>query len=62
MKAWRVPKQADADFQQAFLSIPNLPDASVPVGQTEADNQVVATWGNAALIIHMRSRIFDPMV
>lgn len=40
-------KQADADFQQAFLSIPNLPDASVPVGQTEADNQVVATWGNA---------------
>ena len=39
-------KQADANFQQAFLSIPNLPDASVPVGQTEADNVVVATWGN----------------
>jgi seryl-tRNA synthetase len=39
-------KQADDAFQQAFLTIPNLPDPSVPLGQTEADNEVVATWGN----------------
>ena len=39
-------KQADNAFQQAFLTIPNLPDPSVPLGQTEAENEVVATWGN----------------
>tara|TARA_B110000008_G_scaffold257910_1_gene276464 strand:- start:3031 stop:4311 length:1281 start_codon:yes stop_codon:yes gene_type:complete len=39
-------KQADDAFQQAFLTIPNLPDPSVPLGQTEAENEVVATWGN----------------
>jgi len=27
------------------LQIPNLPHASVPVGTSEADNQVVRTWG-----------------
>jgi len=28
-----------------LMSLPNLPHASVPVGQSEADNQVVRTWG-----------------
>jgi seryl-tRNA synthetase len=28
-----------------LMSLPNLPHASVPVGKSEADNQVVRTWG-----------------
>ena len=30
---------------EAMLMIPNLPHASVPVGASEADNQLVRTWG-----------------
>ncbi|MFP4070365.1 MAG: serine--tRNA ligase [Verrucomicrobiota bacterium] len=40
-------KAADAAFQEAFMAIPNLPDPSVPVGKTEADNVVASTWGDA---------------
>ena len=40
-------KDADDAFQEAFLSIPNLPDRSVPVGKGEEDNVVVSTWGDA---------------
>ncbi len=40
-------KDADEKFQQALLSIPNLADASVPVGDSEDANEVVATWGDA---------------
>ena len=29
------------------LTLPNIPDASVPVGASEADNVVVRTWGEA---------------
>ena len=38
-------KQADDRFQEAFLSIPNIPHESVPDGKSEDDNQVVSTWG-----------------
>lgn len=31
-----------------LYSIPNVPDPSVPVGKTEADNEVFKTWGEAA--------------
>ena len=40
-----VAKQADDRFQEAFLSIPNIPHESVPDGDSETDNQVVSTWG-----------------
>lgn len=33
------------ELDKLLLGIPNLPDASVPPGQSEEDNQVVATWG-----------------
>ena len=39
-------KDADNLFQEAFLSIPNLPDESVPLGNGEEDNVVVFTWGD----------------
>ena len=38
-------KGADEQFQEAFLSIPNLPHESVPDGKGEEDNQTVSTWG-----------------
>ena len=40
-----IAKQADDRFQEAFLSIPNIPHESVPDGKSEDDNQVVSTWG-----------------
>ena len=40
-----VSKGVDEQFQEAFLSIPNLPHDSVPDGKGEEDNQTVSTWG-----------------
>jgi seryl-tRNA synthetase len=40
-----VSKVANEQFQEAFLSIPNLPHESVPEGKGEEDNQTVSTWG-----------------
>jgi seryl-tRNA synthetase len=40
-----VSKGADEQFQEAFLSVPNLPHDSVPDGKGEEDNQTVSTWG-----------------
>ncbi len=36
---------ADARLDEFLLTIPNLPDDSVPEGNDEADNPVVRTWG-----------------
>src|SRR5262249_50250959 len=35
----------DDQAKNLLLQIPNIPHHSVPVGQTEADNVVVRTWG-----------------
>src|SRR6185503_3084996 len=35
----------EAETRLAHLMLPNAPHGSVPEGQTEADNQVVSTWG-----------------
>jgi seryl-tRNA synthetase len=35
----------DKDLQAILQRIPNLPQASVPVGKSEQDNVVVKTWG-----------------
>lgn len=40
-------KEADERFQEAFLSIPNLPDPSVPIGKGEDENVVASTWGDS---------------
>ena len=44
-------KEADMAFRKRFLEIPNLPDSSVPSGHTEADNEVVKTWGYSGIAI-----------
>jgi seryl-tRNA synthetase len=41
-----VAKEAVDKFQEVFLTIPNIPHASVPNGKGEDENQVVSTWGN----------------
>ncbi len=41
-----IAKKADEEFQEVFLSVPNLPHESVPDGKSEEDNQAVATWGD----------------
>ena len=37
--------QVEQQRSALLMSLPNLPHASVPVGKSEADNQVVRTWG-----------------
>ena len=34
-----------SEWQQLMLSVPNIPDMSVPEGDSDADNQEVAVWG-----------------
>ncbi|MDN5346559.1 MAG: seryl-tRNA synthetase [Clostridia bacterium] len=38
-------KELEARLEAELLRIPNIPHASVPDGQSDADNQVVRTWG-----------------
>jgi len=38
-------KAIEEEWEQLLLVIPNMPDASVPVGTTDEDNRVVRTWG-----------------
>jgi seryl-tRNA synthetase len=41
-----LAKQADDEFKDAFMSVPNIPHESVPDGKGEEDNQTVSTWGD----------------
>jgi seryl-tRNA synthetase len=38
-------KSIDGQLEDLLLQVPNVPDTSVPVGKSEADNVVVRTWG-----------------
>jgi seryl-tRNA synthetase len=38
--------EVEAQIQAQLAVVPNLPDAGVPVGKGEEDNQVVRTWGS----------------
>lgn len=38
--------EADKKWKQMLLTIPNMPDPSVPVGKNEKDNVTISTWGN----------------
>ena len=37
--------EAELKLKEIELIVPNLPDGSVPIGKTEADNRVEKTWG-----------------
>ena len=38
-------KTIETKLQTLLLQVPNIPHPSVPVGNSPADNQVIATWG-----------------
>ena len=62
-----VAKKADEEFQESFLSVPNLPHESVPDGKSEEDNQPVSTWGDVEgdfpfAIPHYDIPWFDQMI
>lgn len=42
--------EVEAAFQQALLSVPNMPHESVPVGDSEDDNVVHSSWGDVAAV------------
>src|SRR6202142_3530218 len=44
-EAEKAAEEADARLRNILTGIPNLPDDSVPVGKSEADNVEVRRWG-----------------
>ncbi len=42
-------KELDQQVQEWLMSVPNLPHESVPMGQSDADNPVVRTWGEPGM-------------
>jgi len=40
-------KEIEELWMERFLTVPNLPDPSVPDGKSEDDNEVFSTWGDA---------------
>ncbi|MCD8298716.1 MAG: serine--tRNA ligase [Opitutae bacterium] len=43
--------EIEEEWRRLYLTVPNVPDDSVPIGKTEADNQVVYTWGDPAELV-----------
>lgn len=39
-------KAIEAELEDQLLGVPNVPDASVPIGRNESDNPVLRTWGD----------------
>jgi seryl-tRNA synthetase len=46
-EAEKTAEEADARLRNILIGLPNLPDDSVPVGKSEADNVEVRKWGTA---------------
>jgi seryl-tRNA synthetase len=44
-QAEKLAEEADARLRNILTGIPNLPDDSVPIGKSEADNVEVRRWG-----------------
>ncbi len=44
-EAEKIAEEADAKLRNILTGIPNLPDDTVPVGKSEADNVEVRRWG-----------------
>ena len=39
-------KQIMEEWQKLMVQVPNVPDVSVPEGNSDADNQEIKVWGN----------------
>ena len=62
-----ISKQADDEFKEAFMTVPNIPHESVPDGKGEEDNQTVSTYGEVEgdlpdAIPHYDIPWFDQMI
>ncbi len=42
--------EAEARWRQMLMSVPNIPDDSVPVGRSDKDNVTVSTWGDISAV------------
>jgi seryl-tRNA synthetase len=42
-------KQVQGELEDLLLSVPNIPDVSVPAGDSEDDNREVSRWGEPAV-------------
>ncbi len=40
--------EVEAEWKKAYLTIPNIPAADVPLGESDEDNLCLALWGDAA--------------
>jgi seryl-tRNA synthetase len=47
---------AETSWKDACLTVPNLPDPSVPEGRAESDNVVAATWGDPAALVSVAAK------
>ena len=58
--------EVEAKWKQMILTIPNMPDDSVPVGKTEEENITVSTWGDISKIENAKPHwdlpFFDKML
>ncbi len=43
-------KELDEKIESLILTIPNIPDATVPDGKDETDNEVISVWGEKPVI------------
>ena len=43
--------EVEESWKAACLTVPNIPHDTVPEGRTEADNQVILTWGDQAQLV-----------
>ncbi len=51
--------EAETEWEAAFMAIPNVPDPSVPDGDSEDDNVVFHTWGDIANVSPDATAHFD---
>lgn len=58
--------ETEKEWKRLLLSIPNMPDDSVPIGNSENDNVTVSTWGDVSQIKnavpHWDLPFFDKML
>ncbi len=61
-----VADEAEKKWKQMLLTIPNMPDDSVPVGKTDKDNVTIREWGDISTIKnaipHWDLKAFDSLI
>src|SRR3989344_5446439 len=50
-------QEVEHDWQLLMVSVPNIPDLSVPEGTSDADNVEVRTWGEKPAIKNPKSHV-----